>query len=93
MNQKYRLYRHDPANIALQRKTKAGWATIGYGGNNARSIARLLAELAVTDWRPGPVSLARQIADLQRVIETHAEVARQVALAVTGDETFREVMT
>lgn len=67
----YRLARHDARNIALQRRTPAGWATVAYCGNNARAVARVVSELAAEHWTPadGDQALTSHLADLRRAIE------------------------
>lgn len=68
----YRLARHDARNIVLQRRNqKLQWVSVAFCGNNPRSIARVVSELATRHWTPadGDQDLAGQVADLRRAIE------------------------
>lgn len=63
---RYRIYRTDSRNIAIQRQEPRGvWVTVSYHGNSPRSLVSGLFELVSRFNTPEAVKLSEQLKNLE----------------------------
>lgn len=69
----YRIYRTDPKNIAIQRKSGKRWVTISYHGNSVNSLISGLFELIMAQHTPEQKNIVEALADVQLALISGVE--------------------
>jgi hypothetical protein len=82
---KYRIYRTDPKNIAIQRKKGKRWVTISYHGNSLNSLISGLFELIMKEYTPEQGKLSEQLVELKLELISGIEEVEEMIRGIYHD--------
>jgi hypothetical protein len=89
---KYRIYRTDPNNIAIQRRmaTKSGkekWLTISYHGHSLNSLISGLSDLIMREYTPEQEKLSVALSDVKLELVSGLEKIEKMIKEYCNDKT------
>lgn len=75
----YRIHRLDRKNIVIQQKTKNGWVTRSYHGNNAFSLISGVFDLATSQVSPTGENLSHRLETVRlEIVSSLDEIEKMI---------------